>query len=302
MSDSPTARIVDDIRDLVRTHYFESVVAAELDGVLADALAAGRYDVADERALAEIVTADLQSVNGDKHLRLNYHDDELANERSAGDDAEQYAQMARWAAATAHGIAAVQCLAANVGLLTVAPVLFPVAISGWAVTAAMGLLAECGALVIDLRGCLGGEPDQVAWLASYLFGHETVELSRLDEPRRGLVKQSWTLAHVPGPRFGRAKPVYILTSATTFSGGEQLSYDLQALRRATVVGEQTRGGAHAREGFRVGPHLEATVSVARAVNPVTGSNWEGVGVTPDIQIPAADALEHACRLALERAA
>ena len=91
----------------------------------------------------------------------------------------------------------------------------------------------------------------------------------------------------------------MLTSAATFSGGEQLSYDLQQLGRATIVGEPTRGGAHAREGFRVHPHLEATISVAAAVNPKTGGNWEGTGVTPDIETTAARARDTAYERALQ---
>ncbi len=78
--------------------------------------------------------------------------------------------------------------------------------------------------------------------------------------------------------------------------------DLQQLKRATIVGERTRGGAHAREGFRVHPHLEATISVARAVNPVTGTNWEGTGVTPDVEVPADQARDWAHRHATERLA
>jgi C-terminal processing protease CtpA/Prc len=93
--------------------------------------------------------------------------------------------------------------------------------------------------------------------------------------------------------------VYALTSATTFSGGEQLSYDLQQLGRATIIGERTGGGARAREGFPVHPHLEATISVAEAVNPKTGGNWEGTGVTPDIQAAAAQARDTAYQLALQ---
>src|SRR5262249_56046515 len=88
-------------------------------------------------------------------------------------------------------------------------------------------------------------------------GQEPAQLSGLRE--RNQLKQAWTLSYVPGGRFGKAKPVYVLTSAATFSGGEQLGYDLQQLGRATVIGERTRGGAHAREGFTVHPHLHATV-------------------------------------------
>ena len=129
------------------------------------------------------------------------------------------------------------------------------------------------------------------------MGPRPAQLSGLRE--RSQLKQAWTLPYVPGGRFGKAKPVYVLTSAATFSGGEQLSYDLQQLGRATVIGERTRGGAHAREGFTVHPHLEATVSVADAVNPKTSGNWEGTGVTPDLQTPAAQARDTAYRRALQ---
>ncbi len=89
-----------------------------------------------------------------------------------------------------------------------------------------------------------------------------------------------------------------LPGATTFSGAEALAYDLQRLGRAAVVGETTRGGAHPRRAFRVHPHLEATIPVARAVNPVTGTNWEGTGVVPDIGAVADEAFDTAYRLAL----
>jgi C-terminal processing protease CtpA/Prc len=91
----------------------------------------------------------------------------------------------------------------------------------------------------------------------------------------------------------------VLTSATTFSGGEHLSYDLQQLGRARIVGERTRGGANAREGFTVHPHLEATISTAEAVSPVTGGNWEGTGVTPDIPTTAGQARDTAYEHALQ---
>jgi C-terminal processing protease CtpA/Prc len=151
-----------------------------------------------------------------------------------------------------------------------------------------------------VRRCLGGEPAMVAFLISYLWDHDPVQLTGLQERRDDRPRQSWTLPYVPGRRFGKTKPVYVLTSATTFSGGEQLAYDLQQLGRAVIIGEPTRGGGHAREGFRVHPHLEATISVAAAVSPVSGTSWEGTGVTPDISTPAAQARDRAHRLALEQ--
>jgi C-terminal processing protease CtpA/Prc len=265
--------------------------------VLAEGLAGGRYP-ADVPALAAAVTADLQSINGDKHLRLLYHEEAIPP-RAPGDDAEEYAAMARWADQTCGGVACAQRLAGNVGYLDLQPVLFPAVLAGEVITAAMSLLATADALIIDLRGCLGGEPSMPPFIISYLWDHDPAQLSGLRERKDNLLRQTWTLPYVPGRRFGKDKPVYVLTSAVTFSGGEQLSYDLQQLGRASVVGEPTRGGAHPREGFRVHPHLEATISVAAAVNPKTGGNWEGTGVTPDIQTTAERARDTAYDRALQ---
>jgi len=291
------AQIVGQVRALVETHYLYPEIAATVCRVLAEGLAEGRYP-AEEPSLATAVTADLQSVNADKHLRLLYHAEALP-QRTPGDDTEEYAAMARWADQTCGGVGCVRRLSGNVGYLELQPVLFPAALCGEIITAAMSLLAATDALIVDLRHCLGGEPTMAAFLISYLWDHEPAQLTGLREGKDNQLKQAWTLPYVPGRRFGKAKPVYALTSATTFSGGEHLSYDLQQLGRATIIGERTRGGAHAREGFPVHPHLEATISVAEAVNPKTGGNWEGTGVVPDIQSSAGQARDTAYKLALQ---
>jgi hypothetical protein len=295
MDETELARIVGHIGALVEEHYIFPEVAAAVSGVLAAGLAERRYP-ADAPALAAAVTSDLQSVNGDKHLRLIYHDEAL-EERTPGDDAEERAMFASWAGQTCGGVACVRRLAGNVGYLELRPILFPAAMSGETITAAMSVLAATDALLIDLRQCRGGEPGTAVFLASYLWDDEPVQLTGLRERKDNLVRQAWTLPYVPGRRFGRAKPVYVLTSATTFSGGEQLTYDLQQAGRAAIVGERTRGGALAREGFVVHPHLEATISVAESVNPKTGGNWEGTGVAPDIETTA----DRAHDVAYERA-
>src|SRR5262249_45026855 len=102
--------------------------------------------------------------------------------------------------------------------------------------------------------------------------------------------ESWT-HDVPGKRFGDSKPVYVLTSARTFSGAEEFSYNLKNLKRATIVGEQTGGGAHPTYGFRIDSHFEIRVPFARAINPISKTNWEGTGVTPDVRVPAPQALD-----------
>jgi C-terminal processing protease CtpA/Prc len=297
-NEADPADVVSKVRALLETHYVFPDIAAAVSGVLADGLAAGRYP-SDAPELAAAVTADLQSVNGDKHLRLQYHDEELpAPTLQRGDDAEEIAFLARWADQACGGVACAQRLTGNVGYLDLQPILFPAAMCGQIVAAAMSLIATTDALILDLRHCLGGEPGMTVFVASYLWDHDPVQLSGHRERQDTVPRQMWTLPYVPGRRFGKTKPVYVLTSATTFSGGEHLSYDLQQLGRATVVGERTRGGAHAREGFPVHPHLEATIAVAESVSPVTGGNWEGTGVMPDIEVIASQARDTAYRLAL----
>jgi hypothetical protein len=295
MREADPAQVVGQIRALVEAHYVFPDVAKTVSGVLAEGLAEGRYPT-DPPTLAKAVTTDLRSVNADQHLALKYLDPARPRGASAGDG--EFAAMARWADRTSGGVGCARRLAGNVGFLSLRPVLFPVVIAGEYITAAMTLLAATDALIMDLRRCSGGDPSIAAFVISYLWDDEPAQLTGLRGRADGQITQTWTLSEVPGRRFGRTKPVYVLTSATTFSGAEQLCYDLRQLSRATVIGEPTRGGAHASEVFRVHPLLDARISVAEAVHPTTGGNWEGTGVIPDIQTTAGQARFTARELAL----
>lgn len=138
----------------------------------------------------------------------------------------------------------------------------------------------------------GGSPGMVAFVSSYLFDKRT-HLNDLWTRRTKETKQFWTRDTVPGRRFGGTKPVYVLTSAHTFSGAEEFTYNLKNLKRATIIGEVTGGGAHPVAGHRIDEHFMIGVPFTRAINPITHTNWEGVGVKPDIAVPANEALETA---------
>ncbi|MCO1577496.1 S41 family peptidase [Crossiella sp. SN42] len=284
--------IVTRTRELLIGHYVFPEVAARLDAHLA--ARAGHYASATTpKELAGLVTADLQSVNGDRHLRLKHHVDEVPE----GDDAASRQHDAKTFDDSMGGVPLVRLLDGGVAHLELAPMLFPVAMVAESIAAAFTLVAHADALIIDLRRNRGGDPDTVALVCGYLLDeptHLNTFYAREDESYR----QFWSLPHVPGTRFGSAKPVYVLTSGTTFSAAEELSYDLQQLGRATIIGETTRGGAHPCRGFTVHPHLEATIPAARAINPISGTNWEEVGVVPDIAVPAGEALDRAHREAL----
>jgi C-terminal processing protease CtpA/Prc len=253
----------------------------------------GYAEFADDEAFAAAVTADLQSVNGDKHLRLLYSVEEVP-EVDGGFDLDAYRLEVRL---NAGGFTRVERLPGNVGVLENRG-LHDAEYAGAAATAALSLLAHTDALIIDLRRCPGGDPAQVALICSYLFDEPT-HLNDIYSRATGETTQFWSLPYVPGERFGGTKPIYVLTSSFTFSGAEELTYDLQTRGRATVIGERTRGGAHPGGRHRVAAHLNAAVPSGRAINPVTGINWEGTGITPDIEVPADAAYDRAYRLALE---
>ena len=170
---------------------------------------------------------------------------------------------------------------------------------GHEVSEAMNAVAGSRALIIDLRENGGGSPSMVAYLAAYLVSGCT-HLDDVWDRRTGQSKKIWTSDGLPGPSFGGTKPLYILTSGRTFSTAEEFAYDLLSLKRAIIVGETTGGGAHMTALGQIGEHLLVRVPVARAVNPITGTNWQGVGVEPDVRVPESEALATAQRLIRER--
>ncbi|GAA4969968.1 S41 family peptidase [Yinghuangia aomiensis] len=291
------ASIIDETARLVTEHYVFPETAEQLAELLRRRLDDGAYDVDSAEALAGLVTTDLQSLNGDRHLRLKHHAEPVPAEQGAA----TLASIRRDFDTSLGGAPRVELLDGGVAVVEMAPMLFPLDWAAEPLGAALTLAARAQALIVDLRANRGGDPDTVAFVCSHLLDKRT-HLNTMYWRDGERSEQSWSQPHVPGTRFGGSKPLYVLTSGTTFSAAEELAYDLQQLGRAVVVGERTRGGAHPCQGWTVHPHLEATVPVGRAVNPVSGTNWEGTGVEPDEPCAAADALERARRLALGRPA
>jgi hypothetical protein len=274
--------VVGAVADLVQQHY----VFADVGEQVAAALRSRTHDVSSEEELAALVTHELQSVNGDKHLRLIWHAQSVVD---LADPAEAAAHHRRQAERSSYGVTGPIWLDGGVAVLTFEPVLFHPSVSGGALTTAMQSVGDAQGVVLDVRGCVGGAPSAVCLILTYLLGPE-LHLTDMVTRDPADLHQLWTLPWVPGEPVAPDVPVAVLTSSATFSGAEDLAYTLQAHGRAIVVGETTGGGAHPRQGFRVSDHLEATVPVARAVNRVTSGNWEGTGVVPDLPTSAEAAL------------
>lgn len=291
------ALVIDETVRLLTERYVFPETAEQIAALLQRRLAEGAYDVEDAEELSRLVTADLQSGNGDRHLRLKHHAEPVPPKEGAATlDA-----MRRDFDTSLGGVPRVELLDGGVAVVELAPMLFPLEWAAEPLSAALTLASRAEALIVDLRGNRGGDPDTVAFVCGYLLDERT-HLNTMYWRGGERTEQSWSPPHVPGARFGGTKPLYVLTSDSTFSAAEELAYDLQQLGRAVVVGESTRGGAHPCQGWTVHPHLEATVPFGRAVNPVSGTNWEGVGVQPDVPCAAADSLGQAHTLALARLA
>ncbi len=159
----------------------------------------------------------------------------------------------------------------------------------------MNFLADSDSLIIDLRENHGGAPQMAGLIASYFFDERT-HLDDIDYPRTHHAEHLWTLPNLPGKKF-TGKPLFVLTSSSTFSAAEEFAYDLKSLKRATVVGETTGGGAHAMAPHKIDDHFYIRIPFARFVNPITKTDWEGTGVEPNVKVSAAEALTVAKKLA-----
>jgi hypothetical protein len=270
------------IAELDKAYVFPEV-ASRMGEDLRTRLKAGEYATTDARSLARALTRDLQAVSRDKHVRVV-----LA--------ADHAARMQQMVAPGNHGIGRAEILPGNIGYLEVHSFLGRGPGVEQAIARAMTALAGAEALIIDLRANGGGNPQTVARLSSYLFEGK-VHLNSLYWRERDRTDEFWTTDEVDGARFGKSKPVYVLTSAKTFSGAEEFSYNLKNLKRATLVGERTGGGAHPGDVRRLNERFAIFVPTGRAISPVTGTNWEGTGVIPDVEVPAGEALDRALELA-----
>jgi C-terminal processing protease CtpA/Prc len=284
--DAPT--LVDRLLDRLADSYVFPERATAAGELLRANLRAGHYDAPVDEGLCERLNADLFEACRDKHLRLIWHPGANGDE-APGSEEELVAGLREQFRLENQGVRRVEQLPGNVGSiqLTIIP---PATTAGGTIAAAMELVKDTDALILDLRETRGGAPDGVALWCSYLLPDGEVHLNDVVQGAHGPTRQYWTSGHVAGPRYVE-RPVYVLVSSATFSGGEELAYDLKALGRATLVGQTTRGGAHPSAVLSLGEHVELRLPVARSVSPITGGNWEAIGVEPDIATPAAEAFE-----------
>ncbi|MEQ8764827.1 MAG: S41 family peptidase [Planctomycetota bacterium] len=301
IDDAWQKKVVEAIGERLGRGYVFPEKATEMAEVIEAQYANGNYRGLDDgNAFAERLTRDLQAVTHDKHLRVRFSPEPrsvAADQPPTPEEQEAQLARARW---QNYGFEKVERLPGNVGYLDLRGFL-PTQFASETAIAAMTFLGNSDAIIIDLRFNGGGSPAMVALITSYFFDAEPVHLNSLYYRPTDSTQQWWTLPYVPGKRYPDT-PLYVLTSNRTFSAAEEFSYNLRSRERATLVGETTGGGAHPGGTEWIDEHFQIWVPRGRAINPITGTNWEGTGVEPHIAVPAEQALQKAHVDALQKLA
>lgn len=299
MSDTPfsltaeqRSTILERLFTLLQDHYVFPEVTKQVQETLHQRLYAGDYDkVTTTDVFCELITEHLYEVSHDRHLSLWYRADAqpFSEGGNLSTDPEWQKTFRQEAILQNFGFQRVERLTGNIGYLDLRS-FFPPEFAGDTAVAVMAFLAHTNALIIDLRSNDGGENYMAHLLSSYLFEGEPLLLNSFYLRPLQSTQQCWTLPYIPGKRYVE-KPVYVLTGPRTASAAEEFAYTLQHLKRVVVVGERTMGAANPIEHYQITSHVAAYIPIGRAINAVTGINWEGTGVIPDREVPAATALQ-----------
>jgi retinol-binding protein 3 len=319
LDEETRASVIDDLLGQLQEKYVFVDVAEKMEKAVRERQSKGEYDgITDRTSFAQALTDHLREVSHDGHLEVlpsammgpptgvETFTGEIQTESEDPKEIDENDSPPPTASAEGDSASLYRTehLSDDVGYIELPGFPPPESGAGAAAASAMNELNDTSALIFDLRENHGGAPEMVALMCSYLFGPDPVHLNDMHW-RKGdnfEIQEFWTQPQqVDGERYGEDKPIYVLTSHDTFSGGEEFTYDLQALGRATIVGETTGGGANPNDSFQLAADFTVLIPIGAPVNPVTKTNWEGTGVKPDIDVPKVKALETAQDMALEKA-
>jgi retinol-binding protein 3 len=283
------AVIIDSVTSALNDIYVFPEVAKKMENLLRKNLKKGIYKkITDLPEFTEQLTKDLQAVSKDKHLRVRALPPKPQGESTQPSPEEERKERLKRLQYQNFGFKKVELLPGNIGYIDFR-FFADATLGGATAIAAMNFLSHADAIIFDLRQNGGGSPSMIQLMSSYLF-EEPVHLNSFYVRKTDETNQFWTQSWVEGPKMVDI-PVFVLTSSYTFSGAEEFTYNLKNMKRGTIIGETTGGGAHPVNG-RVFEKLNVSMALpfGRAVNPITGTNWEGTGVEPDIKVPAEQAL------------
>jgi C-terminal processing protease CtpA/Prc len=294
--------LIQSISKHLKSSYIFKDVAINMGQSIQENMKKGKYDdITEPQEIANVLTKDLQGTSKDLHVRVRVSPKQEEKQKASKEDRlKEEARRQKFNKRNNFGFEEVRILDGNIGYLSLVG-FFDAKEGKEIVSAAMTFLSNTDAIIIDLRQNGGGSPEMVQLISSYLFDSTPVHLNSLYWRANDELVEYWTLEEVAGIRNPDAD-VYVLTSERTFSAAEEFSYNLQNLKRATIIGETTGGGAHPGGPVQVTDLFTVFVPTGRAINPISKTNWEGTGVVPDISTTSDQALDTAQKIAREKLA
>ena len=294
--------VIEALCENLEREYIFPEITEKYVRLLRDNFNAGKYDgIGQPQEFALSITNDLMSVHKDRHLSVRFNPDWVKNEKGRKElDEKAILLQQRQDRAGNYGFQEIKILPGNIGYFKFNGFSYNMDAYDAAV-GAMSFLANTDALIIDLRTNGGGSPEMVQFLCSYFLDNPRQHLNSFSYIDVDKLTQYWTYTYLPGRRLDKVD-LYLLTSQNTFSAAEEFAYNLKNMKRAVVIGETTGGGAHDNKFVALTENFMMSLPFARAINPVTKTNWEEVGVEPDIKVSADKALETALAMASKRLA
>lgn len=291
--------ICTDLSNLLREWYIDESMAIKLADQLLANQESGKYKaVRSRKEFANQLMVDLKKWSQDLHIQLRY------SPKNAKED--EGFKVSKTAENT--GISRVAVLPGGIGRIKISR-FDPSRDAKDVIRSAFEEFKneKVNAVIVDLRDCIGGNGDMMNWVMSYFLPEEPVLISKVENRKMKIKADKWSLGKDRIPvNLRLSKPLYILTSKKTFSGGEAFAYFLKHLGRATIVGETTGGAANMvtrmqlviedDQEVEIGSY-EVLMPYIKMISPITKTNWEGTGVVPHIKITADDAWEEAFELA-----
>lgn len=286
--------------EILKAKYVSSDILPELERTITQNYINGKYDtISTGNEFAFQLTRDLQKISKDQHLKVLYNENKKASEQGTQQqDLSKDQWLKKLMIENNYSIKEKAILSGNIGYISI-PVFGPLRDCADTLIAAMNYVKNTNALIIDLRDCRGSlDENTIPFIFSYFF-KDPVHIDDFYTRETHTTKQFWTYGYVPGVLY-LDKPIYVLTSGKTFSGGEAFAYHLQQLKRGVIIGEVTRGGANLSELQKINSNFSITVPYAKSISPVSQTNWENIGIKPDIEVKSILAFYTADSLVLRK--
>jgi retinol-binding protein 3 len=304
VTDKEKTEVINNLCKLIENEYVIAETGILISKKINENLKTGKYNsIKDVIQMCDVLTHDLRTISKDEHFDIMHAPGyvlRLQTTLSKADSLEMENTQIKEGQKNNFGFKELSIMEGNIGYLNLTS-FHDLRHAKETITSAMNFLTYTEAIIIDLRNNTGGSLDMPPYLASYFLGDDIKVLLQFIDRNNKVNSKTETTQQLDGKRlFG--KPLYILTSNETVSAAEAFIYSLKNRKTAIVIGETTKGAANPNEAKVLNENFLVLLPNYRPIDPLTGTNWEGTGIQPDIKIMADKGKETAHIYAIENIA